>query len=76
MMTIVSRRGQVVLPSDLRERDGITAGQRFEIERKDKGQYLLKRQTAPDNRGLVDWLLGCPEKGWFQAIASESTDSP
>jgi hypothetical protein len=30
---------------------------------------------VPRNDGLVDWLLACPEKGWFQPIASESTDT-
>lgn len=36
-----------------------------------EGRYLL---TKTDNDGLVDWLLACPEKGWFRAIDSESTD--
>jgi predicted DNA-binding antitoxin AbrB/MazE fold protein len=27
------------------------------------------------NKGLVDWLLACPEKDWFQALPSESTDT-
>lgn len=51
------------------------AGQRFEIERQEEGRYLLKRQAEADNEGLVDWLLACPEKGWFQPIESESTDT-
>lgn len=59
----------------LRQRDCITTGQKFEIERLDAGQYLLKRQPVADNAGLVDLLLACPVKGWFQAITSESTDS-
>jgi AbrB family looped-hinge helix DNA binding protein len=75
MNTVVSSKGQVVLPADLRKRDRVLAGQRFDIERLDAGQYLLKRQPAPDNEGLVDWLLACPDKDWFQPIPSESTDS-
>ncbi|MDQ3621766.1 MAG: AbrB/MazE/SpoVT family DNA-binding domain-containing protein [Verrucomicrobiota bacterium] len=75
MQTIVSSKGQVVLPAALRERDRIAAGQKFDIERLEAGQYLLKRQLIPDNDGLVDWLLACPEKDWFQPVASESTDS-
>ena len=74
METIVSSKGQVVLPSALRERDRIAAGQIFDIERLDAGQYLLKRQPVADNDGVVDWLLACPEKDWFQPVASESTD--
>ncbi|HEV3445800.1 MAG TPA: AbrB/MazE/SpoVT family DNA-binding domain-containing protein [Gemmataceae bacterium] len=73
MKTVVSSKGQIVLPAELRQRDRIVPGQRFEIERLDAGQYLLRKQEAPDNEGLVDWLLDCPVKGWFQPIASEST---
>jgi AbrB family looped-hinge helix DNA binding protein len=73
--TTVSSKGQIVLPAELRQRDRILPGQRFEIERIDAGQYLLKKQRGPENEGLVDWLLACPEKGWFQAIPSESTDT-
>ena len=75
LKTVISSKGQVVLPAVLRERDRLVAGQKFDIERIKPGHYLLKRQPVPDNDGLVDWLLACPEKNWFQAIASESTDS-
>lgn len=75
MKTIISSKGQLVLPAELRTRDGIVAGQKFEIERLEEGQYLLKRQVISGNIGLVDWLLACPEKGWFQPIKSESTDT-
>jgi AbrB family looped-hinge helix DNA binding protein len=75
VITIISSKGQVVLPAALRERDRIAAGQKFDIERLEAGQYLLKRQAVPDNEGLVDWLLACPEKDWFQPVASESTDA-
>ncbi len=75
MKTIISSKGQVVLPAALRERDRLFTGQKFDIERLDAGQYLLKRQPVPDNDGLVDWLLACPEKNWFQPVTSESTDS-
>ena len=74
MKTVVSSKGQVVLPAEIRERDHIVAGQKFEIERLDAGEYLLKRQAYANNEGLVDWLLECPETNWFQSIESESTD--
>ncbi len=73
--TIISSKGQVVLPVELRQRDRVLAGQRFEIERLDEGEYLLKRHPIHDNDGVVDWLLSCPEKAWFQPVDSESTDS-
>ena len=75
METTISSKGQVVLPSELRKRDKLRAGQRFDIERVDEGEYLLKRKAAPANDGLVDWLLACPEKDWFQPLPSESTDT-
>lgn len=75
MKTMVSRDGQIGLPSELRTRDGIKPGDEFEVERIDTGEYRLSR-TAPvrSQDGLVDWLLSCPEKGFFVAIDSESTD--
>lgn len=75
MKTIVSTKGQIVIPSELRERDRILPGQQFDIERLDAGEYVLKRQSATDNAGFVDWLLACPDKGWFEPIPSESTES-
>jgi AbrB family looped-hinge helix DNA binding protein len=75
MRTRMSSKGQVVLPAELRQRDDIEPGQEFEIERLAPGEYRLVRQLPPGNRGLVDWLLACPEKGYFVPIASESTDS-
>ena len=30
---------------------------------------------TPVQRRLVEWLLACPEKGYFVPIASDSTDS-
>lgn len=75
MNTIVSTKGQVVLPQELREQDRIVPGQKFEIERLEAGQYLLKRVPTGNNSGLVDWLLSCPEKDWFVPVESESTDT-
>lgn len=74
MKTIVSSKGQIVLPAQIRVEDGIEAGQEFEIERIKRGAYRLSRVDPPPNEGLVDWLLACPEKGYFVAIESESTD--
>ena len=63
------------MPAELRQRDHIEAGEEFEIERVERGEYLLKRRTPPPNQGVVDWLLACPEKGFFVPIESESTDA-
>ena len=75
MTTSVSSKGQIVLPAKIRRQDRIEPGQRFEIERLDRGEYRLVRQAAGPNEGLVDWLLACPEKGFFIAVESESTDT-
>ncbi|MCX6909147.1 MAG: AbrB/MazE/SpoVT family DNA-binding domain-containing protein [Verrucomicrobia bacterium] len=75
MTTCVSSKGQIVLPAKIRRQDRIEAGQRFEIERLDRGEYRLVRRTPRPNEGLVDWLLSCPGKGFFVPVASESTDT-
>jgi AbrB family looped-hinge helix DNA binding protein len=73
--TTVSSKGQIVLPAELRQQDDIRAGQEFEVERLDRGEYRLVRRATSPNEGVVDWLLACPEKGFFVAIDSESTDA-
>lgn len=75
MKTRVSTKGQIVLPADLRARDGIEPGQEFVVERIDRGEYRLIRRNPPSNEGLVDWLASCPARDFFTPIASESTAS-
>lgn len=31
--------------------------------------------APPRNQGLAEWLLSCPDKGFFVPIESESTDT-
>lgn len=75
MKTIVSSKGQIVLPVEFRRLDLIEPGQEFDVERLDRGHYRLVRRAAPQNEGAIDWLLACPRKGFFVPIDSESTDS-
>jgi AbrB family looped-hinge helix DNA binding protein len=75
MKTAISTKGQIVIPAEIREQDDIEPGQQFEIERIDRGEYRVKRLSPPRNQGLLDWLLACPEKGFFVPIESESTDT-
>ena len=75
MTTHVSSKGQIVLPAKIRRQDGIEPGQEFEVERLDRGEYRLVRRAPSPNEGIVEWLLACPEKGFFVPIESESTDS-
>ena len=75
MKTTVSSKGQIVLPAELRQQDRIEAGQEFDVEQLDRGEYLLKRKERPPNEGLVKLLLACPVKGWFRPMdRTETTD--
>ena len=75
MKTTVSSKGQIVLPAEIRKQDGIETGQEFEVERIDRGEYLLKRKERRRNQGLVKLLLACPAKGWFKPMdRTETTD--
>jgi AbrB family looped-hinge helix DNA binding protein len=73
--TAVSTKGQIVIPAEIRQQDDIEPGQEFEIERIDRGEYRLVRLAPPRNQGLLEWLLACPEKGFFVLIESEATDT-
>ena len=75
MKTTVSSKGQIVLPAELRQQDRIEPGQEFDVERLDRGEYRLIRRAPRPNEGVVDWLLACPEKGFFVPIEAESTES-
>lgn len=73
MKTTVSSKGQIVLPAEIRRQDRIRPGEEFDVERLGCGEYRLVRREL--NAGALEWLLGCPEKGYFQALDSESTDT-
>ncbi|MGH6739652.1 MAG: AbrB/MazE/SpoVT family DNA-binding domain-containing protein [Bradyrhizobium sp.] len=75
MKTTVSSKGQIVLPAEIRQQDRIEAGQEFDIERLDRGEYRLKRCSVAPNEGVVDWLIACPGKGFFVPVESESTEA-
>ena len=47
MKTAVSTKGQIVLPAEIRRKDGIEPGEEFEIERIDRGEYRLIRLAPP-----------------------------
>lgn len=75
MKTTVSTKGQIILPAEIRQRDGIEPGQEFEIERIDRGEYRLVRLAPRANEGLLELLLACPVKGWFKPLErTETTD--
>ena len=73
MKTTVSTKGQIILPAEIRQQDGIEPGQEFEVERIDCGEYRLKRKERRRNEGLVRMLLACPVKGWFKPMDRTET---
>jgi AbrB family looped-hinge helix DNA binding protein len=73
MKTVISSKGQIVVPAAMRQQDDIRPGQEFEIERLDRGVYRLRRTKRRRNEGLVELLLDCPVKGWFQAADRQET---
>jgi AbrB family looped-hinge helix DNA binding protein len=73
MKTTISSKGQIVLPAEFRQIDRIEAGQEFDVERIERGEYRLIRRVAPTNEGVLEWLLACPEMDFFVPIDSEST---
>jgi bifunctional DNA-binding transcriptional regulator/antitoxin component of YhaV-PrlF toxin-antitoxin module len=75
MKTIVSSKGQIVLPAEFRQMDRVERGQEFDVERLDCGDYRLIRRAARKNVGAIDWLLACPQKDFFAPIDSELTDA-
>ena len=60
MTTVLSQKGQIVLPSSVREELHLQPGQDFEIFIDDEDTITLRRVSRPPNRGLVDHLLACP----------------
>ena len=75
MKTVISSKGQIVLPAEFREQDDVESGDVFDVERVERGEYRLKRRAPPPNEGLIDLLLACPVKDFFVPIESESTDT-
>lgn len=68
MKTTISSKGQIVLPAAMRQLDHIEPAEEFDVERVEPGVYRLVRVGPPPNEGLVEWLVACPEKGFFVPI--------
>jgi AbrB family looped-hinge helix DNA binding protein len=73
MKTVISSKGQIVLPAEIRQLDGIEPGTEFEIRRLGKGEYLLRRAKRRCDEGLVQLLLACPVKGWSRETKRKET---
>ena len=75
MRTKVSTKGQIIIPAEIRAEDSIATGDTLDIKKIRKGEYLIRRVEQSPNKGLLEWLLACPVKGYFEPIPSESTDT-
>jgi AbrB family looped-hinge helix DNA binding protein len=60
MTTVLSQKGQIVLPSAVREQLHLKPGQDFEVFVDDEDTILLRRINRPPNHGLIDLLQACP----------------
>jgi AbrB family looped-hinge helix DNA binding protein len=73
MTTVLSQKGQIVLPGAVRQQLQLEAGDDFEITIEDEDTIILRRISHPANRGLVDLLLSCPSS--FEVPARDKDDS-
>ena len=73
MTTVLSQKGQIVLPVPIRQKLHLSAGDDFEVAIEDEDTITLRRISHPVNRGLVDLLLACPSP--FEIPAREADDS-
>ena len=60
MTTVISKKGQIVLPSSVREQMHLEPGQDFEVFIEDEDTITLRRISRRPNQGLIDHLLACP----------------
>ncbi len=60
MTTVLSQKGQIVLPASIRNQLNLQPGVDFEIGVEDEDTITLRRVSRPANHGLVDILLACP----------------
>jgi AbrB family looped-hinge helix DNA binding protein len=73
MTTVLSQKGQIVLPRIVREKLHLEAGDDFEIAIEDDDTITLRRIQRPANRGLAELLLSCP--GPFEIPVRENDNS-
>ena len=60
MTTVLSRKGQIVLPASVRQAMALVPGDDFEVGIQDEDTITLRRISSPPNRGLVAALRACP----------------
>lgn len=76
MTTVLSQKGQIVLPGPVREQMGLHPGDDFEVFVEDEDTITLRRINQPANRGLVDLLLACPASFDLPPREKDDTEPP
>lgn len=72
MTTMLSQKGQVVLPGPIRAKMHLHEDDDFEVSVEDEDTITLRRISQPANCGLVDLLLACPAT--FEISARDADD--
>ena len=60
MTTVLSEKGQLVLPAAIRKVLHLKTGDDFEVGLEDESIITLRRISKPANTGLLRLLLSCP----------------
>ena len=76
MTTVLSKKGQIVLPVPVRQQLNLSPGDDLEVVIEDEDTITLRRISRPANRGLVDLLLACPSPFEIPARETDDTDPP
>jgi AbrB family looped-hinge helix DNA binding protein len=59
MKTVLSSKGQIVIPAPIRERHQFRVGDELLIEERDN-EIVLKKARRTRKKTLVQWMLDCP----------------
>lgn len=76
MTTVLSQKGQIILPAAMREQLNLNPGDDFEVGIEDEETITLRRISKPANRGLIDCLHACPSIIEIPARAKDDTKAP
>jgi len=76
MTTVLSQKGQIVLPVPVREELRLAPGDDFEVAIEDEDTITLRRVSRPANHGLVDLLLACPAPFEIPPRQADDTQPP
>jgi len=76
MTTVLSQKGQIVLPIPVRQKLHLSPGDDFEVTIEDGETITLRRVSQPANRGLVDLLLACPSSFTIPKRETDDTAPP